>query len=260
MVVADLHVHTTASDGCLSLADVPAAARRADVDVVAITDHDRPHPDLDGAIVDREGITVLHGIELRVELPDQRVDLLAYGLESTAELQSLCDRIQRDRVARGRAMVERIEDRLGVTLPVEIEPGIGRPDVARAVAAVTEYDVQGVFDDLIGNGRPCYVERQVPTFERGRRVLAASAAIVGLAHPLRYADTAAALDRCGVLDALELYYPYDGAIDPEPVERAIERHDLLATGGSDAHDECLGKAGLDRAGADRVLAALDALS
>ncbi|ESS08348.1 MAG: hypothetical protein A07HN63_01850 [uncultured archaeon A07HN63] len=39
-----------------------------------------------------------------------------------------------------------------------------------------------------------------------------------------------------------------------PVEAAIERHDLLATGGSDAHDETLGLAGppADTVGAFRT--------
>lgn len=38
--IADLHVHTTASDGHSTTSEVLAAARRAGLDVVAITDHD----------------------------------------------------------------------------------------------------------------------------------------------------------------------------------------------------------------------------
>lgn len=41
MPYADLHVHTTRSDGSLPLEAVPEVARRDGVDVVAVTDHDR---------------------------------------------------------------------------------------------------------------------------------------------------------------------------------------------------------------------------
>jgi len=49
-IVADLHAHTTVSDGVMSLAEVPATARDAGLDWVAVTDHDRIHPDLSAPV------------------------------------------------------------------------------------------------------------------------------------------------------------------------------------------------------------------
>ena len=255
MVVADLHVHTTNSDGTLTLAEVPGAAREAGLEAVAITDHDRLHPRLDAPVETRDGVTLVHGIELRVETDPQRVDLLGYGARRTDALGAEIDRLQRDRRARGRATVECVEDRLGHSLPVEIERGLGRPDVARAVVASDpDYDEVGtVFDELIDEDGPCYVPRAVPSFERGRELLAEACEVVGLAHPLRYPDPEAALALAPTLDALEVHYPYDGArgygkptgaFDAADVERVAERHDLLVTGGSDAHGEILGTTGL----------------
>jgi Predicted metal-dependent phosphoesterases (PHP family) len=77
---ADLHVHTTASDGTLTVPELPAAARRAGVEWVAVTDHDRVHPDLDAPVTDRDGVHIIRGIELRVETDRQRLDLLGYGV------------------------------------------------------------------------------------------------------------------------------------------------------------------------------------
>lgn len=247
MVVADLHVHTTNSDGTMTLDEVAPAARAAGVDVVAVTDHDRLNPVLDAPVTERDGVTLVHGIELRVESPAGRVDLLGYGVRETDALTDLVDHLQRDRVERGRAIVDRVEDRLGIDLDVTVEPGFGRPDVARTVADRTDYEYGGVFADLIGEGQPCYVSRDIPSFERGRTVLAAACALVGLAHPFRYPDPEAALALTADLDAVERHYPYDQAVDTAPVERAIERHGLLATGGSDAHENQLGLAGLDEA-------------
>lgn len=266
MVYADLHVHTQHSDGTLEFAEVPNAAREAGVCAVAITDHDRLHPALDAPLTELDGIELVHGIELRVEAGDQRVDLLGYGVAATEALAAETERIQCDRVERGRRIIQNVEAELDVSLGVEPREGLGRPHIARSVVEHpdTEYDAFGtVFEDLIGDGQSCFVARDVPDFQTGVQLLDEACGLVGLAHPLRYPDPKAALARCEALDAVELYYPYDrpvGAqIDPEGadgaagddgtalVENAIDEHDLVATGGSDAHDRTLGNAGLDRA-------------
>jgi len=249
MVHADLHVHTDCSDGQLSLAAVPAAARRAGVSVVAVTDHDRVHPGFEAPVQrhEDESVTLVRGVELRVESPAGRVDLLGYGVDPTPDLREVEEHIQANRRERGRAIVECVEDRLGIELDVEIRAGLGRPHVARAVDEHpdTEYDYEGAFEHLIGGDCPCYVPRDVPEFERGRAVLGEACGLVGLAHPLRYPDPEAALALTDELDAVEVPYPYDDA-DLEPVRRAVVEHDLVVTGGSDAHEERLGLAGLDR--------------
>jgi len=246
MVVADLHVHTTNSDGSLTLDTLRSAAASAGLDAVAITDHDRYHPDLDRPVVEIDGLTVVHGIELRVDSPAGRVDLLGYGLSRTDELVAELDRLQADRIERARAIVDCVEDRLGVTLEVAFEPGVGRPHIARAIAEhSTEYDYQGAFDDLIGGDGPCYVRREIPSFEEGRELLAGACDLVVLAHPLRYGDPVRALELTEDLDGVERFYPYDRAVDPAAVDRAIDREELLVTGGSDAHDDRLGRAGLE---------------
>jgi predicted metal-dependent phosphoesterase TrpH len=249
-VFADLHVHTTNSDGQMRLSEVPEAARDAGVSVVAVTDHDRLNPELPTPVTAFEGVTVVHGIELRVE-PDsgERVDLLGYGVTPTDELAAELDRVQSDRKERGRRIIENVEDRLGVELDLEPREGIGRPHVARTVAdhPDSEYDeVNAVFEDLIGEGGPCFVARDVTSFERGVELLSDACGLVGLAHPYRYDDPEAALALTRGLDAVERYYPYDGEVDPRPVERAIAEHDLIPTGGSDAHGRELGKAGLSK--------------
>jgi predicted metal-dependent phosphoesterase TrpH len=252
-VYADLHVHTTVSDGALPTAAVPAAAREAGVSVVALTDHDRLNPALEAPVVHRDGVTLVHGVELRVEAGAGRVDLLGYGVRPTPALTDALDRLQAARVDRAAAMVACVEDRLDVSLDLVPEPGVGRPHVARAVAAAhPDYEVQDAFDSLLGAGCPCHVVRDVPDFEDGAALLADACALVGLAHPLRYTDPEAALELTASLDAVERAYPYGDDPSLAPVDRAIRRYDLVPTGGSDAHGEVLGEAGLDREAYDRV--------
>jgi predicted metal-dependent phosphoesterase TrpH len=252
MPYADLHAHTTNSDGTLELEEVPAAARDAGVSVVAITDHDRTHPGLDAPVVERDGVTLVHGIELRVDAGFERVDLLGYGVTETEALAALVDRVQTDRAERGQAIIDDVEDHLEVDLDIEGRPGLGRPNVARAVAdhPDTDYTVQGVFDDLIANDGPCYVARDVPGFECGRDVLVEACAVVGLAHPFRYGDPERALALTETLDAVERDYPYDDGVDADlaAVDAVAREHDLIVTAGTDAHGRELGVRGLDEAG------------
>ncbi|MEF8883876.1 MAG: PHP domain-containing protein [Haloarculaceae archaeon] len=268
MVVADLHVHTTNSDGTLPLDALPEAARRAGLDAVAVTDHDRLHPGIDRPVSERDGVTVVHGVELRVETDVGRVDLLGYGARRTGALTDVVERVQRDRVERGRAIIEAVESHLGHPIPVAAERGIGRPDVARAVVeSDPNYDdVGSVFEDLIGEDGPCYVRRAVPTFERAREVLGEACGLVGLAHPLRYPDPDAALALAADLDAVEVHYPYDGdrghtgirgPLDVADVAALADERGLVVTGGSDAHDRELGQTGLSADEYERFVAVLD---
>ncbi|MFB6220856.1 MAG: PHP domain-containing protein [Halolamina sp.] len=260
-IVADLHTHTTVSDGTLTIDRLVRLANEADLDAVAVTDHDRYHPALSNPVERRTGVEVVRGIELRVEAGDQRLDLLGYGLNPTDALTAEVERIQQDRIDRGRRIIENVEERLGVGLDIEPREGLGRPHIARAVVeSEADYEYDEVFADLIGNDGPCFVPREVPDFQTGRELLDEACALVGLAHPLRYGDPEAALERTAALDTVERYYPYDRplspddpeALDPLPVENAIAEHDLLATGGSDAHDEDIASDGLPELAWERV--------
>jgi predicted metal-dependent phosphoesterase TrpH len=258
--VADLHVHTTVSDGTLTIPELPAAARAGGVSSVAVTDHDRLHPELGAPVTTVDGVTVIRGVELRVDAGDQHLDLLGYAAEPTDELTAELDRLQRDRVERAREIVSRVEDRLDVSLDVNFEAGVGRPHIARAIdASDADVDFAGAFRDLIGDGGPCYVARAVPSFERGVELLSAACAVVGLAHPLRYADPESALDRARRLDAVERYYPYGREVTPgeaAAVDRVIDERELLAAGGTDAHEKALGVAGPPASAYERFAARL----
>ncbi|QAU13282.1 PHP domain-containing protein [Halorubrum sp. BOL3-1] len=247
-VVADLHAHTTVSDGTLTLDEVPVAAREAGVDWVAVTDHDRIHPGLDAPVVERDGVRIVRGIELRVDAGFERLDLLGYGVEHTDALDAEVNRLQRDRRERGAAILDAVESHLGVDLAVEPRAGLGRPHIARAIdESDAPYDYAGAFDELIGNDGPCYVAREVTPLDEGLDLLADACSLVGLAHPFRYDGVDEALDvarESAAIDAVERFYSYGRAADDARIDRVAAEADLLRTGGTDAHERTLGVAGL----------------
>ncbi len=247
-VVADLHIHTTRSDGAVDPAALPGIAKQRRLNAVAITDHDRLPPS-SVPIRSIDGVTLISGIELRVDAGTAgRLDLLCYSISPTNALERLTKRLQEDRIDRANAMVERLESELDVSLAIGYNPGVGRPHIAAAVAAVTELSPQEVFDHYIGSEGPCFVPREVPSFETGVRLLREAGGLVILAHPLRYRDSVGALDLVDRLDGVEMHYPYQEPIDTSPLE-SLPTHDrLVVTGGSDAHTlEDIGSCGLDEA-------------
>lgn len=255
--VADLHLHTTASDGVLTLEELPDAARAGGVETVAVTDHDCVNSGLDAPVTVRDEVTVIRGIELRVRATEQSVDLLGYAVDPTTELRDELDRLQANRRVRARDIITCVEERLDIALDIDIHDGIGRPHIARAIdESDTEYDYQDAFDRLIGGGGPCYIPRELTSFEHGVRLLTDSCAVVSLAHPFRYPNPDAALALTEHLDAVERYYPYGRPVDTDHLDTIIEQHDLLATGGSDAHDRTLGRAGPPRDAFERFAARL----
>ena len=244
--VADLHVHTTTSDGLLTYDEIPALATDAGLRAVAVTDHDRLNPDFDAPVEVIDGVTLIRGIELKVELPSgDRIDLLGYGVRETPELCQLIDDLQANRRERGRAIIEKVESQLGIELGLQAHEGIGRPHIARAVADHPEADLtyRGVFDELIGDDGPCFVARHIPSLEAGVDTLSAACPLVAVAHPLRYADVDVALAVASDLGAVERWYPYDESVSFDRLDRTIREGNLVATGGSDAHEKQLGVAG-----------------
>jgi 3',5'-nucleoside bisphosphate phosphatase len=272
MIVADLHVHTTASDGTMTISEAIAAARSADLAVIAVTDHDCLHPVLEDPITyldgeddpvaepippEEGGLAIVRGIEVRVDTGGEHIDLLGYGVRPTEALTDELDRLGRNRRERGQTIVDRVEKRLSVDLDLVVDESVGRPHIARAIAASdAPYDYGEAFGELIGDDGPCYVARELPSVEAGAGLLDEACAVVSLAHPFRYRNPKAALACCedGAIDAVERWYPYGEGIDVDTdlIEATIAEHDLIATGGSDAHDDVLGRAGLSPAAYDPI--------
>src|ERR1035437_9114652 len=135
---ADLHVHSNASDGTDSPAQVIRRAARAGLDAVALTDHDTVagHPQARRALAG--DLMLVPGLELSCQLQGRSGHPLAYLFDpDDDEVAAELARIRDDRVLRARAMVDRLVE-LGVDvswdqLAALAGPGVvGRPHLRRA--------------------------------------------------------------------------------------------------------------------------------
>lgn len=255
MVYADLHSHTTVSDGETSSENIVEIAKQVGLDALAVTDHDRVNPLLDEKLVVIDGIDVVNGIELRVTTQEgERIDLLGYGVRPTEQLTKLTERIQENRIERAEKMIDLIEDETGVRLDYKLKSNTGRPHIAREIEEndILEYDYEDAFETLIGSDCPCYTHRDIPDFQDGISVLNNAASFVSLAHPYRYNSPRNVLKLSKQLDGVECQYPYESKgflmnIETDLSYLAADWFDLTITGGSDSHEPAtIGTEGLTK--------------
>lgn len=239
-------MHSTASDGALAPADVVARAAEAGLGAVALTDHDT----LDGLpdaleAGDRLGIRVVSGCEFSVAAPWGEMHVLGYFLPvGWTPLEEFLARCRSDRQRRGIEMVTKLQaSGLEVTIEdVQAEArggALGRPHVARALVrrgAVAA--VQEAFDRFIGWGRPCFVEKRLPTFPEVAALVHAGGGVLSAAH-LKERGTRVVLAglRDQGLDAVETRHPtHDADLRSRLTDHALALG-LLRSGGSDWHGD-----------------------
>jgi predicted metal-dependent phosphoesterase TrpH len=239
---ADLHVHTTASDGEYTASQVVALARQAGLCAVAITDHDT----LAGVGEEPQagGVEVIAGVEISASYAGREVHLLGYFVrtdhgELNAALARLCER-RRERFF---DFVTKLADR-GAALPAdrvrlvaESSASLGRRHVAGLLVscglARTRNEAFGRFlGPLAGKVLPKLL---LPVGEAIHLVGAASG-VAGLAHPPPELTEEQFRELAGLgLGALEAEYPWGRNSPAARLREVAGRLGLAVTGGSDCH-------------------------
>lgn len=236
---ADLHVHSTASDGEFTPSQVVHLARQAGLAAVALTDHDT-FAGLAEAMAAAEGrVEVIHGVEITAEFDGREVHLLGYFArfdhpDLNAALVKICtSRRQRFEEYCKRLMIP--ADR--VKLVADATPSLGRRHVARllitcGMAKTTDDAFRRCLKPLRGIVSP---KHRIPLDEAIALVHAAGGC-TSLAHPPEELDEAAFLHMKKMgLDALESEYAWRRSAPAIRLRDIAGRIGLLTTGGSDCH-------------------------
>ena len=245
----DLHLHTTASDGRCSPAELVDRAAAAGVTRLAVTDHDTTSATGEiRALAAGRGIDTLPGIEITAVENGADVHVLGYFIDpADEELQRFLATQREHRVVR----VEEIAARLaGLGKPIDVTGlvadartqsmrSIGRPQIARAmIDAGHVATIDEAFAQWLGRDCPAFVPRSGASPESVIHRIHAARGLASLAHPGRTRiDARLSALRDAGLDALEAFHS-----DHAPDERIRYVHTarslgLLVTGGSDFHGD-----------------------
>ena len=242
----DLHLHTTASDGALSPADLVARVLAAGITTLSVTDHDTTDALAAArAAADAAGATFVDGIEVTAVDHERDVHVLGYFADpASPALQAFLARQREDRIRRvsdiaGRLAALGIEIDLHALLIAGAEGrrSIGRPHVAQALVQaghVSSWDE--AFDRYLASGRPAFVPRRGATPADVVHVIHDAGGVAVLAHPgLSGIDAGIPALAAHGLDGIEVRHPeHDGPTEGRYRALAGELR-LAVTAGSDFH-------------------------
>jgi len=244
-VRADLHVHSTASDGTVHPKDLVALALERGLRVLAIADHDSVEGLAEAQLAAANTpLTLVPAVELSSVTPDGcDVHVLGYFIraDDTRLREHLAD-LRGARLKRAGTMVARLTEAgydvsLDDVLQLSEGGAVGRSHVARAlVAAGHAENVADAFRRLIGRGRPFYVSKDVRSPEEAIECIREAGGLPVIAHPgVNGLDPLVAELAQSGLAGIEAYHADHSPQDRRRYAAMAARMGLLATGGSDFH-------------------------
>jgi predicted metal-dependent phosphoesterase TrpH len=243
---ADLHLHTTISDGRLTPAALVRLAAEKGLDVIAITDHDSVGGIDDALLAARSFplLKVIPGVEFNTDIPNGEVHILGYFVDhQSQELEQTLNSLRQSRGQRARRIIDKLA-KLGIHVEWEWvkqlagDGSIGRPHIARAMLEHGHISsLQEAFSKYIGHRGPAYVERERLTPTAAVELVLRAGGLPVLAHPASIDYLEELLDqlkRDGLV-GLEAYY--NGYSQPtiDWLVTIANEHGLIISGGSDFH-------------------------
>lgn len=115
---ADLHIHTTASDGCWSPERVVAEVKARHIGLFAIADHDTiAGVPVAEALACLEGLAFLRGVEISTRLDGQVFHILGYGFDPKHPV--LAALLRENRHTLDRASDEAIQSLIAAGYPID---------------------------------------------------------------------------------------------------------------------------------------------
>lgn len=251
----DLHIHSTASDGSLTPADIIDHAQKLNLAAIAITDHDSVDGSKEALQIDiPPSLHFLTGVEISAAHPpffpgSGSFHILGYAIHlDNRDLNQALSKLQDARKNRNPEILKRL-NKLGFRISLEEvnqevgEGQLGRPHIAYAmlkkgfVASINE-----AFDKYLGNAGPAYVDKDRIECEQAISIIRAAGGVPVLAHPaLLNIENDQKLDallqnlvKIG-LAGIEVYYPGHSPQQIRQYTELAENYGLLMTGGTDFH-------------------------
>ena len=243
---ADLHTHSTYSDGNLTPTELIEKAVGRGLEVLALTDHDCTDGIAEAleAAQKHPPLLFIPGVELSTDLPREEVHVLGYFLDwQNPRFQGRLARLRRSRMERGQKMLTKL-NHLGIDISwqrvkeIAGDGAVGRPHIALAMLEAGHISsLEEAFDRYLSRNGPAYVEREKITPAEAVQLVTDASGLPVLAHPRdlqNIESLLAELKATGII-GIEVYYQ---DYDQQAIERLLaiaRQHDLLPLGGSDFH-------------------------
>ena len=247
---ADLHCHTTCSDGSETPEQIIELAKQSNLSALSITDHDTISAyDTAFDLAKAAGISLLTGVEFSSALNQMSVHILGYGFQAKdKKILELCTKHAERRKNRNLAILELLakhqmpldyEDII-CSIPVKLASkarSIGRPHIAYAMIAKGYVKTpKEAFDKYLGEERLCYIQGETFTVDETIETIHQAKGIAVIAHPHLIKNSKLLNDLLKKdFDGIECYYGKFFANEHLRWLKIAAHRNWLVTGGSDYH-------------------------
>ncbi len=243
-MVADLHLHTTASDGTWLPGELPKKARDLSIRIIAITDHDTVYGVKEALANTPNGITIIPGIELSTNYQGAEVHLLGYWIDThNRTLTKTLVELRADRHNRAKNIIANLDDQ---EIHIHYEDvkalagqgSLGRLHIAKAlIDAGYVKSIQEAFLRFIGPTGSAYEPRTQLSTEQAIGLVLEAGGVPVLAHPgvIGLNDSAIPKLKALGLQGLEVKHPNHTFLQEAHYLSLCKKFALAPTGGSDCH-------------------------
>ncbi len=240
---ADLHCHTTASDGTETPAAIIDLALKCGLKALSITDHDTiaaydeavPH-------AKEKGLPLLPGLELSTLFQKESIHILVYGFSLRSEvIHNLVLSQKKRREERNLKILANLKA-LGMEIKEEElqkSTATGRPHIALAMMEKGFVgSVKQAFEKYLGEGKPAYDGGVRMEVHDAIKIVHDAGALAILAHPhlLNHKKVLKALVEMP-FDGIECHYALMPKDREAPFLQIAKQKGWIATGGSDYHGQ-----------------------
>jgi len=245
MTLADLHIHTSFSDGKLSPQEIIDLSKEAGFSTIGITDHDSISG-LDTAISygKSKGIEVIPGIEFSTDLDGKEIHILGYFINyKNKTLTDYLSNLRSFRIKRLEVMIEKLmASKIFLELKdiIEMFPGdvsYGRPHLALSMIKkgfIKNY--YEAFGKYIGDGKPACVKKNNPPALEVVKLIEEIGGLSIIAHPGKYLNGQGLFTLINEgIDGIEIIHPSHTPAMRKNYSAIASEHFLLESGGSDFH-------------------------
>ncbi|HUV56403.1 MAG TPA: PHP domain-containing protein [Dehalococcoidales bacterium] len=246
MSKVDIHIHSTASDGRLTPEEVVRKSAEIGLTVIALCDHDTVDGIAPALTAARAfpWLKVIPGIEVSTDVIDGEAHILGYFIDYTdPKLLVRLEGMRNSRRGRAQKMVAKLGN-LGIKIEwqrvqeIAGSGSMGRPHIAQAMLEKGYISsIKEAFTDYISRDGPAYAEREKITPAEAVDMILQAKGLPVLAHPLTTNDPETMiieLKQAGLI-GIEAYYDDYTADEVGRLAGLANKHNVIATGGSDYH-------------------------
>ena len=250
-MLTDLHMHSYYSDVTMSPREIVEDAKKRNVQLIAITDHNvlDSYTELKEA-AEEFGIKVIRGVEIDARFEDIVVHILAYNFEDNENLFNLVHKAKNELLETSIELIKRMENDYE-NISSEDYEAYDYDKRKGGWKGIHYLFDRGITSELFegvkyyGKYKCGHEYFDYPTVEEVVKAVHEANGYVVLAHPCNYyknntkEEVLEKLEKFKSIgiDGVECYYPANSEMMTETCVEFCKNNDMIITVGSDSHGE-----------------------